>query len=477
MESYIKNMLHKKGYTVNEEALEIIRECGNWYGNRKISGFHNRVTVQGAPYELNRLNFAKRCCSDDANLCEVLEINAGNSHQESGHGEQKEPDEQAVFVNTILQGSEFNTQYRKQLEKTSAEGTSACYIRLEKAAIMDNGKAVGGDIRLNYVEADCFIPLTVENDIVTEAAFAGNAMKQGKKETTLVLFLRQNGIYTAETHVFDEHGTEKKELETIVQLGDVKPFAVMRNAEVNNLDNMTGYGLPKIHNAIPMLKALDLCYNVLYGDMDKADKLLIVNDLMCSFDENGEPITPNEQAKKLFVLIGQDKLPDAKELVTEYNPVIRIEEITKAFELNLSLLSMMFGYGTKKYSFENGQITTATEFVLSRQDQMQELNRQRQEATRYIQDICRAVMWFSNTFHGTAYDTETEVMVDFDDSLITDKEAELERVRNDALSFEIPELLQWYLESAYNLTPEQAAALVSAKQEKEEQDTDGEEED
>lgn len=476
MENFIKNMLHEKGYEVNEGALSIIQECGNWYGNRKISGFHNRVTVQGMPYELNRLNFAKRCCSDDANLCEVLEINAGNSHQESGHGEQKEADEQSVFINMILQDNEFNTQYRKQLEKTSAEGTSACYIRLDNATILDNDKAVKGDIRLNYVEADCYMPLTVENDIVTEAAFAGNAMKQGEKETTLVLFLKKNGIYTAETHVFDSHGMEKKEHEKIVQLGNVKPFAVMRNAEVNNLDNMTGYGLPKIYNAISMLKALDLCYNVLYGDLDKADKLLIVNDLMCSFDENGNSITPNEQAKKLFVLIGQDKLPEAKELVTEYNPIIRIDEITKAFELNLSLLSMIFGYGTKKYSFENGRITTATEFVLSRQDQMQELNRQRQEATRYICDICRAVMWFSNTFHGSSFNIDEEIKVEFDDSLITDKEAELERVRNDALSFDIPKLTIWYLMDAYNLTEDEATALVAAKQE-EEQDDDGEEED
>lgn len=66
-------------------------------------------------------------------------------------------------------------------------------------------------------------------------------------------------------------GHELKELESVLQLGDVKPFAVMRNAEVNNLDDMEGHG-------------------------------------------------------------------------------------------------------TKKYSFENGQITTATEYIGERQDQMQELN-------------------------------------------------------------------------------------------------------
>lgn len=464
MEGCVKEFLQKKGYTVNDNALTVIQACDDWYSNRIIEDFHKRKTLNGIPYELNRLNFGKRCCSDDANLCEVLEINAGDG-------------EQADFVNDALGKSEFNTQYRKQLEKTSADGTTACYIRLDNATFMNNGSVQGGTIKLNYVEADAFMPLTVENDIVTEAAFSGSALSKGKKQTTLVLFtLGENGMYTAETHIFDDKGNELKDLETIVQLGDVKPFAVMRNAEVNNLDDMTGYGLPKLWDAIPALKVVDLCYNVLFSDLDKAEKIILVNELLCEFDENGKPKMTPEQ-KKLFVLVGE-KLPDPqdKALIQEYNPEIRIEQVTKAFELALSLLSMSFGYGTKKYSFENGQITTATEYVGERQDQMQELNRQRQEAIRYIQDICRAVMWFANTFQGKSFNLDQEILVDFDDSYITDKEAELERKRNDALAFDIPELTVWYLMDAYSLNEEEARKLVEAKQE-EEQKKDGEDED
>ena len=463
MEGFIKSFLATKGYTVNDKALTVISICDDWYANRQIADFHKRRTVQGVEYHLNRLNFAKRGCSDDANLCEVLEINAGNG-------------EQAEFVNTTLTASEFNTQYRKQLEKTSANGTTACYVRLDKATIYDDGSAGGGEIKLNYVEADAFIPLTVENDIVIEAAFSGSTLKGGKKQTTLVLFIKgENGIYSAETHVFDNKGNELKELEKTLILGDVKPFAVMRNAEVNNLDDMEGYGLPKLLNAIPMLKAIDLAYNVLHSDLDKAEKILLINELLCKFDENGQPVLTPEQ-KKLFVFTGE-KLPEEKGLIQEYNPEIRIEQITKSFELALSLLSMSFGYGTKKYTFENGQITTATEYIGQRQDQMQELNRQRQEAIRYIQDICKAIMWFSNQFHKTSFNLEEEILVDFDDSYITDKEAELERKRNDALSFDIPQLTVWYLMDAYSLTEQEAAALVVQKQEEEEKDTGGEEED
>ena len=451
METCVETYLREKHYEVNMEAQNIIKVCDDWYSNRRIDKFHKRTTVQGTPYELKRLNFAKRCCSDDANLCEVLEIMAGKGQQSEA-------------INQILAASEFNTQYRKQLEKVSALGTAACYIRLDNATILQDGKATGGQIKLNYIDADCFIPLTVENDIVTEAAFSASKLCAGKKRTTLVIFRIEGGGYVAETHIFDEQGAEVKDEAIMVNLGEVKPFAVMYNAEANNMDNMEGYGLPKVLNAIPMFAAVDLCYNVLHGDLDKADKLLLVNEVLCKFDEKGEPITPSEQAKKIFVMLGE-KLPQANNLVQEYNPKIRIEEITKAFELVLSLLSMMFGYGTKKYSFENGKITTATEYIGERQDAMQELNKQRQQAIRYIQDICRAVMWYSNTFQGTGYDINAEITVDFDDSYITDKEAELERKRNDALSFDIPELTVWYLMDAYAISEDEAWKMVNQARE------------
>jgi len=131
----------------------------------------------------------------------------------------------------------------------------------------------------------------------------------------------------------------------------------------------------------------------------------------------------------------------------------------------LSLLSMSFGYGTKKYTFENGRITTATEYIGTKQDSMQELNKQRKQASDYITDIVHAAMWFSNQFSGTSYDVAEPLLIEFDDSYITDKETELERKRNDAQSFDIPQLTVWYLMEAYNISEEQAWAMVQQKKE------------
>ena len=454
MQAFIETFLKEKGYTINSKAQTVIKTCNDWYANRLIKNFHKRTTVQGTPYELIRLNFAKRCCSDDANLCEIAEVNGGKNEQ------------QHEFLVGILKSNRFGVMYRQQIEKVSATGTVACYIRLDNAQIMSDNKVRGGKISLNYVNADNFIPLTVVNEEITEAAFAGTSLSGGKVRTTLVDFiLDENGNYVSETNVFDEYGNKIPEQTTVVQLGDVKPFAVLRNAEVNNIDNMEGYGYPKLLGAIGPLKAIDLCFNVLFGDLDKADKLVLINEILCKFDETGKPITPNEQMKKTFVMIGSEKLPDSKEFVQEYNPEIRIESITKSFELNLSLLSMMFGYGTKKYTFENGQIKTATEYAGERQDSMQELNKQRAAAKDYIIDICKAILWFSNTFQGSKWNLDEEITVDFDDSYVTDRQSELESKRSDALSFrEIPKLTIWYLMDRYNLSEDEAVKVYQEGQ-------------
>ena len=239
----------------------------------------------------------------------------------------------------------------------------------------------------------------------------------------------------------------------------------MTNAEVNNLDNMDGYGLPKIYNSIPLLKAVDLCYNVLFSDLSKAEKIVLINELLSEIrDKDGKPtLTP--QQKEIFVLLGE-KLPQEKSLIQEYNPEIRIEQITKAFELVLSLLSMQFGYGSKKYTFENGQIKTATEYIGTKQDSMQELNKQRKNSTDYIEDIVHAAEWFSNVFHDTSFNVEEKLSIEYDDSYVEDKQTKLEAMRADALSFaEVPILKVWYLMEKYNIPEEEAKKYIQYTEE------------
>lgn len=443
--------MEKQGYCVNEAALSIIELCDSWYKNQKIKDFHNRKNLNGKNVYLNRMNFAKRCCADDANLCEIVSV-APEKKSES-----------KSFIEYLLVSNRFDVQYRKQLEKTSATGTTGAYVYLKGATYLKNEDETisvkDGKIRINYCDADCIIPLTVENDSVTECAFCATNKVKGKEQTTLVIFTLEEGKYKAETIIFDDEG---KIIEnSSLQLGEVKPFSILTNAEVNNMDDMEGYGLPKIYNSIPFFKAIDLCYNILYGDLDKGEKLVFLNEVLAEVkrrDDGSLMLSPKQQ--ELFVLLG-DKLPDEKTLIHEYNPEIRIEDITKAFELVLSLLSVSFGYGSKKYTFENGKITTATEYIGTKQDSMQELNKQRKNAKDYITDIVYAAMWFSNQFHGTSFDLKEALSIEFDDSYIVDKETKLETMRADAVTFEVPILLVWYLQERYNISEADAIKYIT----------------
>lgn len=408
------------------------------------------------------MNFTKRCCADDANLCEIVSVVPSQESKSAG------------FIEEIIDKNRLIAQFRKQLEKVSATGTVGAYISLKNATYVQKKKngpiqIKDGTIKINYVDADCILPLTVENDVVIECAFAATNTVRGKEKTTLVEFLLEEGKYKAITTVFDDKGKEVPDECVTLQLGEQKPFSVMTNAEVNNIEEMAGYGLPKVYSSIPLFMAVDLCYNLLYGDLSKGDKLVFLNELLAEVKKraDGTPmLTP--QQKEVFVLLGDEsgKLPTEKSLVQEYNPEIRIDQITKAFELVLSLLSITFGYGSKKYTFENGQIKTATEYIGTKQDAMQELNKQRTNATDYITDIIRAAMWFANTFHGACYSLDEELSIEFDDSYVEDKQAKLESMRADALSFgEVTILKVWYLMEKYNLSEEDAKKYINYTEE------------
>ena len=459
---FVKTHLEGKGYKVNSDALDIINTCELWYGNKDIENFHDRKNLNGAEIKLHKLNFAKRCCADDANLCEIISVVP------------EEESESVKFIEEIIRKNRFITQFRKQLEKVSATGTVGAYISLRNAKYMQANDGTisvkDGTIKINYVDADCILPLTVENDVVTECAFAATNKVRGKEKTTLVEFLLEEGKYKAITTVFDDKGNKIDDECITLQLGEVKPFSVMTNAEVNNIEDLDGYGLPKVYNAIPLFMAVDLCYNLLHGDLGKGDKLVFLNELLACIktdEKTGKPILTPQQ-KEIFILLGDEagKLPTEKSLVQEYNPEIRIDAITKAFELVLSLLSMSFGYGSKKYTFENGKITTATEYIGTKQDAMQELNKQRANATEYITDIIHAAMWFANTFHNESHSLEEELSIEFDDSYVEDKVSKLESMRADALSFgEVSILKVWYLMEKYNLTEEDAKKYINYTEE------------
>lgn len=448
----VQRMLRDMGYEINTSAYGVIEACDDWYRARPTDG-HRRFRVNGDEYQMTRMGFGQRAASDDANLCEVIEINAGEENQA-----------QFEFVNDVLAANRFDTQYRKQLELVAAEGTSACYIWIEEADVYDDGGVKGGEIRLNYVDALGFVPLTVKNGEVIEAAFVGENFVGTVKEHTAVVCRRENDVYTYTIRVFDEHGEPVPGKSQDIRLGKIRPFAVLRTAQANTLDGMEGFGFPKLFRVIPILYGLDAAFTALTGDLEASEKITLINEVLCKFDDNGNPITPNEQMKRQFVLLGE-KLPQDKEVVHEINPEIRVGVFKETIEFLLNLLSQQFGYGTKKYSFDQGggALMTATQYIGERQDMLQELSRQRHEAKEYITGIVRAILWFANTYQGGGWDENADVLIEFDDTYITNKAEELDSMWKDITAgIGGAYVRKLYLMQKYNLDEKEAAKWAAA---------------
>ena len=400
-QTMIAAYLAERGYRTSPRAWEIIRACDDWYRARETE-HHRRVNVNGCAYTVPRIGFARRLAGDDANLCELIEINGGG-------------DNKAQFerLNELLSDNRFQGEYRRQLELVAAEGTAAAYVWLEDAQGYTDGTLRGGRIRIAYVDALGFFPLTVENGEVIEAAFAGENYAGGKTEYTVTICRHIGGAYVYDTARLDQRGQEIPGSRRVCTLGAVKPFNVLRTANVNTFDDMHGYGYPKMYDQIPLL----------------------VNERLCQFDDAGRPILPNEQMKRRFVMLGE-KLPDEKDVIHDVSPAIRIDAFKATIELILQLLGQNFGFGTKKYALDGAAqaIVTATQYIGERQDMMQELNRQRQEARAYIGGLARALLWFDNAYGGARWDVDAPVLIEFDDSYITSRTEQIEQMRADVLS-------------------------------------------
>ena len=455
MRNKIIEYLTKEGYAVSIAPYEVMAACKTWYANEPIEGFHERKTVQGRTYQLARTNMAKRCCADDADLLEVVEISAESMDVQG-------------LLDGVLEDNNFQVKLREQLELTSAIGTTGSYLRIVGADEYDNGEIIGGRIAINYADGTNIIPLSVENGKVTECAFAGADTDRGKQTNTLVIFKRvTQNQYSAKTVMFDKHWKIINSQDITYPEGMV-PFGILTVAGVNNIADMAGFGVPKIWNATSYLKGLDLAWTTFIRDLEKADKLILMNEQMLKFDDNGKPIPPSKSAQELFCFLGE-KLPDEKSLIQEYNPTIRVDEITKAMELNLSMLSNMFGYGTRKYSFEQGQIRTATEYIGEKQDMMQELNKQRHNVEAYIKTLCEGIVYLYNSQYSGTLNPQEELTVDFDDSYINDRESMLEDMREDVVTLGLPKITERYLMEKYKLTDEEARAWLEDRPEEDDE--------
>lgn len=322
------------------------------------------------------------------------------------------------------------------MERMMWSGTAAIAIRLKNVSVGNDGRLIASPktrIDFSYLDANHIIPLTVDNGIITEAAFCSDIYIYGNKKIYLEIHRLDGGEYIIENHIFvaDKNGTDllreddlPKDVPPILRTGADKPwFAICEPAIVNTVSVSNGMGCAVFADAIDNLKGVDLAYNNLNSDIYLGQKKVFLNkDLMA--DVMGTQIAPDDVNQQLFYYLGSSVEDNARPLVQEHNPDLRISDNTSAIQAQLDYLSFKVGFGTKHYQFNAGSIVTATQYTGDKQDLIQNAHKHFIQVESFLHSLVQAILWIGHNYIDSNVKEDAQIYVVFDQSPLIDENAE-----------------------------------------------------
>ena len=415
-----------------------------WRGYYKPFHQYQEMGMDGAPAprRLYSLRMAKKVCEDWANLLLNDKLTVTVSHRASGEFLQGEN-----MTGGLLGRLGFWPGANALVEKAFATGTGAMLLRLERASLDREGLVLpssGAGLSMDYVDGMHIIPITVRNGTVTDCAFVSQELNRGQEAVYLETHLLGPEGYEIRNRYF---GTEGGELspaplpegmaETVRTGSDLPLFALLSPNLVNNIEGNCGLGMSVFADAEDALRGVDLAYNNFCRDFALGGKKVFFNDSMVLPDsQRDQRYTPDDLMQQLFYRVGE-KLPSDQQMIVEHNPALRVAENREGLQAQLDYLSMKCGMGARHYRFDQDRAVTATQFVGSRQDLVQNARKHFILIEQALTSIFRAMLWAGKEILDAPVDPEVQITVNFDDGVVMDDETrrqlDLQEVREGIL--------------------------------------------
>lgn len=435
IEQIIEYLNKEYEYDVSSSYYSYIREWDSWWrGYNKP--FHHFTEVSGnkkTGRDMYTLKMGKKVCEDWASILlnEKTEIVIDDKQS-------------SKFVlgtdqtGGVFGQNQFWMKANALVEKAFYSGTGAIVLRMNGMTLKDDTVLKDPETKIvfEYLPALNIIPLTVQQGRIIDVAFVSEVFVKGKKYFYLEKHIKEpSGYQITNEYLRDEEGVLiKVELpEGIIESystgADIPLFAIITPNIVNNIDDSLGLGIGVFADAIDCLKGVDLAFNNFCRDFKLGGKKVFMNDSLIQRDESGIIVTPDDVAQQLFIQVG-DSLIDEKQLIHEFNPLLRVEENKDGIQGQLDYLSFKCGLGTKHYQFNAGTVVTATQYMGDKQELIQNASKHYIIVEQALQDIVRAILWCGKEILGLPVNPDTQVTVNFDDSFIIDKESE--RLRDQA---------------------------------------------
>lgn len=467
--------LNKKYNTnISTEYYTKIRTWREWWeGYVEDVHSYRELGIDGAAHkrELYRLGMAKRITEDWAALLLNEKTTIVADHNNSAVWLMGDDSEQGT--GGILGANNFWAEGNELLEKAFAYGTGAFVARADGAKVNDKGAVVPDPnckAAIEYIDAMSIVPLSIEKSRITEAAFISEFVKRGKTYIYIETHTKgENGNYIIENEYFLLDGMEMKKADLPehiapkIDTGSPRPWFTFVYPNITcNIKECNGLGMSVYANALDILKATDIAYNNFVKDFKLGGKKVFYNKAMLQTNSEGKTITPDDVAQQLFQQVGDGMDFDAKQMVQEFNPSLRVAENKDGVQAQLDYLSFKCGMGTKRYQFNSSGVKTATEYNGERQELVQHANRHAIVLERALKTICQALLYIGKAFCGADVDPDTPISIQFEDGFVIDDAAARENDRQDIRD---GILQHWeYRVKWYGETEEQAKAAIEGMQ-------------
>lgn len=407
----IQQYLKDSGYNVIcSDTHGHIEDWLEWYRG-DVEKFHAYSVFNGIKTtKCHRLTLgmAKKVCEDWANLIlnEKVGIKAGDYDKR---------------LNEILDANNFRVRANQLIEITFALGTGAF------VEYMDGEKVI-----IDYIRADMINPLSWDNGDITECAFASYRVYDGKEIIYLQIHRlgkaeegEKPDVYYIENRYVDANSGKDIDLPDnllpLVETESVIPlFQILTPNIQNNIDLDSPMGISVYANSISQLKGCDLVYDSYMNEFILGKKRIIVPASMAKImmQEDGVAVPIFDPSDTIYYAMPGDSQGDMKPI--ENNMEIRAADHELGIQRSLDLLSLKCGMGTGRYQFDSSGVKTATEVISDKSDLYQNLKKNEITVTAAITGMVKAVAFLDSV-------NVKDVTVDYDDSIIEDSNATIDR--------------------------------------------------
>ena len=416
-----------KNYNYNPDIKDAMQtyidQWKSWYqGN--VRAFHNYYVYNGERKIIKKrftMNMAKTCCEDWSDIIwsEKCKISMKNTSS------------QGKFDNLVNSLNIYEV-INQILEKAGAMGT--CGAVVSAYDLIENEDTLEIDttnakMRLDIVDVDWIYPLSWNNKEVTECAFGAEQYKNGIRYVVCSVHkLDEDGNYVIYNHLFRDT-TKGLLVEVTDDQGTVaeyktgsstKWFSIFRPCLTNNIYSNSPFGISYYANAIDNLKTVDICFDSLQTEVNEGKRRTFVSADVMNYDNGTQKLTFDPNDTTIYRL---PKGAVANDLIQDNTSPLRIDNIVSALNTALNVFGNAVGFGENHYHFDGTNLSTATAVISSNSKLFRRKKKLEIGYESSVYDLIMAICYVASKYNIEKIDTDGMV-VQFDDSIIEDKEAE-----------------------------------------------------